>query len=561
MSRFLETIVGSLVGPTGLSPDEIRGLMESPRDSRFGEYAFPCFTLAKSLRKAPGGIAKELEEKVGGFEDFAATAVGPYLNFRIPQRRLAEEILPEILREGEGYGRSAEGEGKTLVLDYSHPNIAKPFGIGHLRSTVIGGALRRIFETLGWKTVSINHLGDWGTQFGKMIAAYQRWGDEKELGKDPIEYLYGLNTRFHREAKVDESLTEEGRARFKDLEEGKEEVRVLWQRFRDLSLAEFNRIYGRLGITFDSYAWEAFYNEMTLGAVREVQEKGVARESEGALVVDLEGLPTCLIRKADGATLYLTRDLAAARYRYETYSFDRLIYVVGAPQKLHFQQLFGLVRRLGYPWWDRCEHVEFGHILGMKTREGTLIFLDEVLDEAKERALRKMRESVEKRFDLDDEEGVAEAVGLGAVIFNDLAGRRIKDVVFDWDRILNFDGDSGPYLQYAHARLEGILRKCGVTLPERIDSGLLVEEQAGTLLRILERYPRVIREAGRQREPSVISRYLLDLGKAVSVAYPVLRVKGEALPLAQARLLLLWSVKQVLASGLRILGIRPIERM
>ena len=561
MSSFLEQIADSLLAPTGLSSEEIRSAIEIPPDPRFGEYAFPCFALAKREKKPPVAIAKRLAAEISRSDVFTAVPAGPYVNFRISPRKLAETVLTQIRRDPEGVGRSTEGEGKTVVLDYSHPNIAKPFGIGHLRSTVIGNSLCRIYGALGWKTVSINHLGDWGTQFGKMIAAYHRWGDEAELSRDPIEYLYGINTRFHQEAKKDPTLDEEGRARFRELEEGGEEAVALWKRFRKLSLEEFGRVYRRLGISFDSYAGEAFYNERTKEAVREVESKGVARESEGALVVDLEGLPTCIIRKADGTTLYLTRDLAAVKYRYETYKFDRMIYVVGAPQRLHFQQLFALVRALGYPWWDRCEHVGFGHILGMKTRDGTLIFLDQVLDEAKERALKKMRESVEKRFDLADEEGVADAVGLGAVIFNDLSGRRIKDVSFDWNRIINFDGDSGPYLQYAHARIEGIIRKAGVELPDRIDSSLLVEDQALMLLRLLERYPAAVREAGRLREPSVISRFLLDLGKALSVAYPVLRVKGTERTLAEARLLLLWSVKQVLASGLRILGVSPIERM
>ncbi|MCZ6602083.1 MAG: arginine--tRNA ligase [Planctomycetota bacterium] len=561
MSVFLEKIVTALSGPTGLAEEEIRVLIETPRDPQHGEYAFPCFVLAKSLRKGPPAIAKDLAEKLAGSMDFTPSPTGAYLNFRIPSRRLAEEVLPLIRQQAEAYGRSEEGKGKTILLDYSHPNIAKPFGIGHLRSTVIGAALRNIFEALGYRTVSINHLGDWGTQFGKMIAAYRRWGDEEALKKDPIEYLYGLNTRFHREAKTDESLDVDGRERFRELEEGKEEALALWKRFRELSLEEFMRIYHRLGISFDSYAGESFYNKKAEEAVREVEEKGVAYEHEGALVVDLDGLPTCLIRKSDGTTLYLTRDLAAAEYRYETYEFDHLIYVVGAPQKLHFRQLFGLIRKLGYSWWDRCEHVEFGHILGMKTRDGTLIFLEEVLNEARDRALRTMRESVEKRFDLEDEESVAEAVGLGVVIFNDLSGRRIKDVHFDWDRLLSFDGDSGPYLQYAHARMEGILRKCGIEVPDRIDPGLLVEDEAATLLRLLERYPSVLQQAGRNREPSIICRFILDLARAVSVAYPVLRVKDEAAPLAEARLLLLWSVKQVLASGLRVIGMQPIERM
>ena len=302
MSTFLKKVVQSLVAPTGLTPEEIRVLIETPRDPGHGEYAFPCFSLAKKLRKSPGGIAKDLAGALGETEDFAAAPVGPYLNFKIPPRRLAEVVLPEIRRDPGGYGCSKEGMGKTVALDYSHPNIAKPFGIGHLRSTVIGNSLKRIFEALGWKTVSINHLGDWGTQFGLMIVAYRRWGDEKALQADPIEYLYGMYIRINEEAKKDEAVAAEGRAAFRELEEGKKEARALWQRFRDLSLAEFNRLYERLGISFDSYAGEAFFDDRTREAVQEMIDKGLPVEVEGALKVELEGLPEFTVRKSDGAS-------------------------------------------------------------------------------------------------------------------------------------------------------------------------------------------------------------------------------------------------------------------
>jgi len=563
MQQFKDEIGRLLAAQVGLDGAQAVVDLEVPPSPEMGDFAFPCFKLARSLKKAPARIAAELAEKVATGEFFERVeAKGPYLNFFCSRGLLAALTVRSVLEEKTNYGRQNNGLGKTVVFDYSAPNIAKPFGIGHLRSTVIGQALYRIFAALGYRCVGINHLGDWGTQFGKLIVAFQRWGEEDKLSADPILHLYDLYVRFHNEADADPALEDEGRAWFKRLEDGDETARLLWQRFRDLSLLEFRRIYEILGVEFDEYQGESFYNEMLDGTVRLLEEAGLTRLSEGALVVDLEeeGLPPCLLRKQDGATLYATRDLCAAIWRQSTYHFDLALYVVGADQALHFRQLFAVLKKMGYPWADRCQHVPFGLIRfkegKMSTRQGTLVFLEDVLGRAVELAGAIIQE---KNPGLAEKGTVARQVGIGAVIFGDLYNDRIKDVEFDWDKVLDFSGETAPYIQYSHARICSILRKAGLCLGG--DPALLLLEEEQAVVRTLARYPGAIVRAAETGRPSVMARYLVDLARDFNRFYhqcPVLQA-GE--DLKNARLLLIDAVRQVLANGLYLLGIAAPEEM
>lgn len=463
MLVFKEKIAALLAVQTGMEQAEVFSRLEVPPEPGLGEYAFPCFLLARSWKKSPRAIAAELAERIQPADELAKVQnVGPYLNFHLQRTRLLDRLLPEISRQRTAYGQIQEGAGRTVVIDYSAPNIAKPFGIGHLRSTVIGNALYRLYANQGFRVVGINHLGDWGTQFGKLIVAYQRWGERDSLEKDPVNYLYRLYVLFHQKAEEEPQLEEEARQWFLNLERQEEEATRIWEHFRALSLEEFQRLYHFLGITFDAYQGESFYNSLLEQTIQLVSEKGLVKESEGALLVDLEshGLPPCLLRKKDGATLYITRDLAAAIYRYERYNFHKLLYVVGAEQTLHFQQLFKILELLGFSWAGDCWHIPFGLIHfqdgRMSTREGRTIFLEDVL----QRAIELARVIImEKNPNLADKEKAARLVGLGAVIFGDLINDRIKDIEFDWDKVLDFSGETAPYIQYAHARICSILRK------------------------------------------------------------------------------------------------------
>ncbi len=578
MLEFKKQISEALAGLTGMEPGAVAEHLEVPPEREMGEYAFPCFVLARHLKKPPPRIAEELASQIaaGGLLG-EARPVGPYLNFYVNRAGLASRLLPEILREGGHHGYTNEGEGRTAVIDYSAPNIAKPFGVGHLRSTVIGNALYRIFEALGFRAVGINHLGDWGTQFGKLIAAYRRWGDSSRLKEAPVEYLYQLYVQFHREAEEDASLEEEGRFWFRKLEEGEKEATALWEQFRELSLQEFQRIYDLLGVRFDAYQGESFYNRQLEDVVRLAREKGLARESEGAVVADLEpyGLPPCLLQKKDGATLYITRDLAAAIYRYRTYRFDRLLYVVGAEQSLHFQQLFKMLEVLGFPWADSCIHVPFGLIRfkegRMSTRLGRVILLEEVLERAVELAHEIIRE---KNPALEDKEKAARAVGYGAVIFGDLVNDRQKDIEFDWEKVLDFSGETAPYVQYSHARICSILRKAGLNPgsfppadPPPVDPGpdpggeLLQDEEEGQLLVTLARFREQLQRSAADCRPSYLARYLIELARDFNKFYhncPVLHAEEKT---RGQRLLLCEGVRTVLQNGLYLLGVEAPDRM
>lgn len=550
----------------GVQGFDVREMIEIPPGRELGDYAFPCFQLARVLRKAPDRIAEELGQRIGPTELIERVeVVKAYVNIFLNRDESSRRVVEAVLARGDDYGKSDVGNGKTVVLDFSSPNIAKPFHVGHLRSTIIGHSLARIFESLGFKTVRINHLGDWGTQFGKLIVAYRRWGDRARLEAEPIRELLDLYVRFHQEAENDPSLEDEARAAFKALEDGGVEETRLWQEFRDLSLEEFERTYRRLGVHFDSYLGESAYNEAIERTVAELEAKGLLKESEGALVVELEGMPPCLIKKKDGATLYATRDLAAAVHRYETYRFDHMFYVVGAPQQLHFAQVFGVLKRMGYPWVEACEHIAFGHVRfgdeAFSTRKGNVIFLEELLDQA----VARVRAIIEERNpELEEKDRVAEAVGVGAVIFNDLAHNRIKDVVFDWETALNFEGDTGPYVQYTHARAASVLRR-GVeegVAPAgafSVGRGDLAGEEEFQLAKALAQYPDAVQRAAEEREPSEIARYLLDLCRDFNSFYHAHRIVGS--PNARARLALVAAVKQVIKNGLYLLGIEAPEAM
>ncbi len=563
-SAFREEVAAAIARAAGITPGEADAQLTAPPKPEMGDFAFPCFALAKQLKKAPPAIAVELTAKLGGGLSLVekVEAAGPYVNFTVNRGKFAEAVLREAIAEGASYGRSSEGAGKVIAIDYSSPNIAKPFHVGHLRSTIIGGALYRLFAHLGYKPVGINHLGDWGTQFGKQIVGLKRWGSPSDL-KD-LMALNDLYVRYHREEELDPGLADEAREWFRKQEAGDPEALELWKAIRDTSLEYFKRIYARLGVQFDAYTGESFFNDKMEAVIEEARARGLTTVSEGALVIGLDacGIKTpALLKKADGATLYLTRDLAAAEYRHAMYGFHRLLYVVGTAQSLHFQQLFAVLKLLGHEWARDCAHVNFGLVRGMSTRKGEVIYLEGLLDEARTRALKTMRGTIEKRPDLEDEDAVAEAVGMAAIFFADLSKSRIKDYDFDWDRAISFDGDTGPYLLNAHARIAGIVRKCGVELDPSAGVSPLVEPEAHQLVSLVARYDGALREAARLYEPSVLAQYLLDLAHALHASYNVLRVKDAEAKTARARLLLFTVVKNVLSSGLGILGIPALEKM
>ncbi len=564
MQIFRDEITALLSRLLSVDRQQVENDLETPPNPELGDFAFPCFKLAKQLRSSPAKIAADLAEKLPMGELFQRIeAHGPYINFFCNGEKLAELTLAAVLKEESCYGRLSVGEGKTVVIDFSAPNIAKPFGVGHLRSTVIGNSLYRIFNALGYRSVGINHLGDWGTQFGKLIVAYLTWGEEDRLEENPIAYLYELYVKFHREAETNPSMEEEARAWFKKLEDGDKQAHDLWQRFRSLSLAEFKRVYAILNVNFDSYQGESFYNEMLDDTVSAVEEQGLARLSEGALVVELEqeGMPPCLLRKQDGATLYATRDLCAAVYRSQMYKFDRMLYVVGADQALHFQQVFTVLKKMGYEWADNCFHIPFGLIRfkdgKMSTRQGTLVFLEDVLDRATELAEQIIRE---KNPSLENKAEVARQVGIGAVIFGDLSNDRVKDIEFDWEKILDFSGETAPYIQYSHARICSILRKTGGR-PALFNARLLVSEEEQVVIRSLARFSDVIVRAAETYKPSIVARYLIDLSRDFNKFYhqcPVIQAEED---LRSARLALIDSVRQVLVNGLCLLGIEAPQEM
>jgi arginyl-tRNA synthetase len=565
MNVFVDDIVQFLKGRLQHDAAELRRSIEVPPSIQLGDYAFPCFPLAKTLRKAPQAIASELART---FQPTAlireAQATGPYINFFVDRVAYSQMGLAAIVEQDATYGRSEEGVGKTVVIDYSSPNIAKPFGVGHLRTTVIGHALYRIYTHLGYRVMRINHLGDWGTQFGKLIVAFKRWGSEAELASHPIQTLYELYVRFHTEVETQPEIEEEARVWFKRLEDGDPEARAIWQRFRDLSLQEFAHIYDRLGIGFDSQAGESFYEPYLEPTIERIRQAGLATVSDQALIVDLRpyNMPPCLLRKKDEATLYATRDLAAAIYRYETYTFAKMLYVVGSDQRLHFQQVFKVLELMGFPWAKDCVHVDFGLIKfndeKMGTRRGNIIFLEDMLDRAVELAEQIVHE---KNPTLANKREVAEAVGIGAVVFADLSTRRIKDINFEWEKVLTFEGETGPYVQYTHARACSVLRKANQPVRAEVDCTPLTPDEDFALVRLLVDYPAVLRRAAEHYEPFFVADYLLTLAEAFNKYYHNYRILTDDARLREARLLLVKAVQIILHSGLHMLGIKALEEM
>ncbi len=560
LDAFAERIAAALAAALDLPADVVR--LERPRHDEHGEFAYPCFRIAKERGVNPAQMAQDLAAGLD-IDGVGAAAVGPFLNFTIAGTDLAAAVLAASLSDSFGRG----SDGRTTLVEYSSPNIAKPMHIGHLRTTVIGAALARMYDFLGHRVVRINHIGDWGSQFGKLLAAWARWGDDDALKADPIGHLLKLYVQFHAEEEQDTGLKDEAKAAFRALESGQEcPERALWRRFTELSLGDFETIYQRLGAHFDLVRGESWYEDQLEGLVQWLDECGVLEESDGAQVVDLssEGIKTpCLVRTGHGTTLYATRDLAAARSRWQEFAFDHCLYVVGAEQTLHFQQFRMVLKRCGSDWWDRIEHIPFGLVRfaegKLSTRAGRVLRLQEVLDRAVELA----REIVEeKNPEHADKQRVAEQVGIGAVVFHDLKHQRQKDVLFDWKEVLSFEGDTGPYLQYTHARCCSILRKSGRPAPsfDEVDSALLQDSRE--LLVALGRFPAAVREAGDKREPMLVAQALLRLGASANAFYRERRVLGGDDPaLENARLAAIDAVRRTLASGLGLLGVPTPEEM
>jgi arginyl-tRNA synthetase len=554
------------MGVDGFSSETVSSMLETPPNPAMGDIAFPCFQLAKALRKAPPMIAAELAEKISGAPLREVKAVGPYVNLFLDQETVAAQVIGTILEQGQAYGSSNLGQGRNVPIDLSSPNIAKPFSMGHLRSTVIGNAIANIMEKQGYKPVRINHLGDWGTQFGKLIVAYRLWGDEAKVKAEPIKELLHLYIRFHEEAEKDPSLEDQGREWFKKLEDGDEEAQYLWKWFRDESLKEFMKIYDLMNVSFDSTHGEAFYNDKMDRIVTLLEEKDLLSESDGALVVNLDeyDMPPSLIKKSDGATLYATRDLAAALYRHETYDFAKAIYVVGNEQRLHFQQLFKVLEKMGYSWARNMHHVPFGMMLKdgkkMSTRKGKVVLLEEVLAQAIADVQKVIEE---KNPTLANKEEVARQVGVGAVIFHDLKNFRLNDINFSWEEMLTFEGETGPYVQYSHARACSLLRK-GNYQPNgtvSLAEGALDSKEAWAIITLLNNFPEVIQRAGDNFDPSQIGKYVIDLAQAFNKFYANVRILAEEEAVKASRLALVAAVVVVLKEGLRLLGLAAPEEM
>ena len=548
-----------------LTLEEITALIEVPPNKEMGDYAFPCFKLAKIFRKAPNAIAEDLAGKIQPTDDINKIInLGGYVNFFVNKESLAKKVINQVLSEKENYGKSDFGKGKTVVVEYSSPNIAKPFHIGHVRTTVIGNALSKIYQSQGYHVEKLNHLGDYGTQFGKLIVAYKLWGDKQAVEKDPIKELLKLYIRFHDEAETKPEMEDEAREWFTKLENGDEEAKDLWQWFRDESLKEFSRVYKLLDIEFDSYVGESFYSDKMPAVIEELKEKNLLEESDGAMIVNLEDskLPPALIQKRDGSTLYLTRDLASAFYRKKVYDFDKSIYVVGAQQELHFKQCFEIIKRMGYDWYKDMIHVQFGMVAleegTMSTRKGRVVFLEDVLNQAIDRTRQIIEE---KNPDAENIDEVAKAVGVGAVVFQELSNSRIKDYTFSWDRTLSFEGETGPYVQYTHARCCAVLRKAGQPVSADINYELLSDQDAADVLSVLENFNKSIMTAMNKNEPHIVTRFVLDLAQAFNKFYHNSPILVEDADLRAARLALVEATRQTIENALKILGMKAPQKM
>ena len=548
-----------------LTLEEIVALIEVPPNKEMGDFAFPCFKLAKVFRKAPNMIAADLAENIEANGAISKVMpLGGYVNFFVNKSQLAKTVINDVLTKKEKYGHSDLGQEKAVVIDFSSPNIAKPFHIGHIRTTVIGNALYKIYDSQGYNVVRVNHLGDYGTQFGKLIVAFKLWGSKEAVEANPIPELLKLYVKFHEEAEQKPEMEDEARAWFTKLENGDEEAKALWQWFRDESLKEFARVYDLLDIEFDSYAGESFYSDKMGVVIDQLKEKGLLVQSQGTNVVDLEqyNMPPALITKNDGSTLYMTRDLAAAIYRKNTYDFDKCIYVVGSQQSLHFQQLFKVLELMGYEWSKDLIHVPFGMVAleegTMSTRKGRVVFLEDVLKQAVE----KTKEIVlSKNPNAKNVDQIAKQVGVGAVVFQELSNSRIKDYTFSWSRTLSFEGETGPYVQYTHARCCAVLRKAEEEVTTDINYDLLSDGDGAEVLKVIGSFNKSILAAMRKNEPHIITRFVLDLAQAFNKFYHDNPILVEDAELRKARLALVAATRQTIENALALLGMHAPERM
>ena len=546
----------------GLDQETILNLLEQPKSSDLGDIAFPAFSLAKIERKAPQAIAADIAEKIDASHFEKVVATGPYVNFFLDKSQISDQVIKAVIQAGADYGQQDEGHGGNITIDLSSPNIAKPFSVGHLRSTVIGDALSNIFRKMGYNTIKINHLGDWGKQFGLLMVAYKKWGSKEAVEANPIDELLKLYVRINAEIENDPALDEEGRLWFKKLEDGDPEATELWQWFRDESLVEFNRIYKLLGVEFDSLNGEAFYNDKMDEGVQILEDKGLLKESKGASIVELDdvNLPPAMIKKSDGATLYITRDIATAMYRARTYNFVKNIYAVGQEQSNHFRQLKAVLKKMGFDWSDDMIHVDFGLVTKnrqkLSTRKGNIILLEPTLQEAISRAKAQIEE---KNPELENKEEVAHAVGVGAVKFYDLKTDRRNGYDFDLEAMVSFEGETGPYVQYAYARIQSILRKANFT-PSTDATYSLNDPESWEIIKLLQDFSRVVKRAAENYDPSLIAKYAINLAQAFNKYYAHTRILDES-PERDSRLALSYSTAVVLKEALRLLGVDAPEKM
>ncbi|MFS9041371.1 arginine--tRNA ligase [Streptococcus cristatus] len=545
-----------------LDQSAISNLLEQPKSSDLGDIAFPAFSLAKVERKAPQAIAADIAEKIDPSHFEKVVATGPYVNFFLNKAKISDQVIKEVIKEGADYGQQNEGQGENITIDLSSPNIAKPFSVGHLRSTVIGDSLSNIFRKMGYNTIKINHLGDWGKQFGLLMVAYKKWGNKEAVEANPIDELLQLYVRINAEIENDPALDDEGRLWFKKLEDGDPEATELWQWFRDESLVEFNRIYELLGVEFDSLNGEAFYNDKMDEAVKILEDKGLLKESKGASIVDLDdvNLPPAMIKKSDGATLYITRDIATAMYRARTYNFVKNVYVVGQEQSNHFRQLKAVLKKMGFDWSDDMIHVDFGLVTKnrqkLSTRKGNIILLEPTLQEAISRAKAQIEE---KNPNLENKEAVAHAVGVGAVKFYDLKTDRRNGYDFDLEAMVSFEGETGPYVQYAYARIQSILRKADFK-PSLDANYNLNDAESWEIIKLIQDFARVVKRASDNFEPSLIAKYAISLAQAFNKYYAHTRILDET-PERDSRLALSYTTAVVLKEALRMLGVEAPEKM
>ncbi len=560
-----QALAAAISQKTGMNQSEILDWIEIPPNPDLGDYAFPCFRLAKALRKAPPVIAAELKESVALPAGICrAEVTGGYLNFFEDKSSFAEGILNKILSEGEKYGSGSLGGGRNVCIDYSSINIAKPFHIGHLSSTAIGNSLYRIYGFLGYTPVGINHLGDWGTQFGKMIVAYKMWGNQALVEKESVRGLVKLYVRFHDEAETHPELNDEARAWFRKIELGDPEALALFNWFKEITMKEVFNVYDLLGVKFDSYAGESFYEDKMAPVVEKMREKGILKEDQGAQIVDLSeyDMPPCIILRSDGATLYATRDVATAIYRKNTYDFAKSLYVVAYQQNLHFRQLFKVLELMGYDWVKDCEHVNFGMVSmeegTLSTRHGNVVYLEDVLKAAMEKTLEIIKE---KSPDLENKEDAAKAVGVGAVIWGVLYNSRIKDITFSWSKALNFDGETGPYVQYTHARCCSVLKKAGGYDRSLVDASLLTDAASMAVIKAMGGFPEAVRAAAEKNEPYLVARAVMDVASTTNKFYYDNRIMDDDPAVRSARLALTDAARTVIKTGLYLLGLQAPERM